>query len=102
MFHFSFLKQKYFNHSTDYSILKYLNFFFIHRRVLKPFLYYTGSVNMVSCINLAPKNALLHRMTCFTYEAIESAFEMNYEDWKYQTLPDLIASKVEIYNYSDI
>ena len=41
-------------------------------------------------------------MTCFTYEAIESAFEMNYEDWKYQTLPDLIASKVEIFNISDI
>ena len=74
----------------------------LNRRVLRPFLFYTGSVNVVAAINLAPENALLNRMSNLDYKSMETALRMSYEDWKYQNLPDFIESKVEIFNSSNL
>ena len=63
------------------------------RRVLKPFLYNTGSINMNSALVLAPENGFLHRVSGFTYNGLTSALSVLYENYSYETLPDIIASK---------
>ena len=42
------------------------------RRVLKVFLYGTGSINMNATHTLAPENAFLHRMTGLTFDGFSS------------------------------
>ena len=63
------------------------------RRILKPFLYNTGAINMQSTFALAPEYALLHRMTGLTYEGFKFGLSHLFDSYTYETLPDLIESK---------
>jgi hypothetical protein len=63
------------------------------RKVMKVFLYRTGSINSNANILLAQDKGLLHRMTGFTYKGFSAGLSLLYEDFKYETLPEIIASK---------
>jgi len=63
------------------------------RQVMKVFLYGTGAINNNANILLAQDKGLLHRMTGFTYKGFSSGLSLLFEDFKYETLPEMIASK---------
>jgi len=63
------------------------------RQVMKVFLYGTGAINNNANILLMQDKGLLHRMFGFTYKGFSSLLSLTYEDFKYETLPEMVASK---------
>jgi len=63
------------------------------RQVMKVFTYGTGAINNVANTLLMQDKGLFHRMFGFTYKGFSSMLSSLYEDFKYETLPEMVASK---------
>ena len=62
---------------------------------MKPFLFYSGAINLVSAIYLAQENALLHRSTGFEFRGgLDMGFRYFASNFKYETFPEKMESRV--------
>lgn len=63
------------------------------RRLMKIFIYNTGTINFRSTLVLYPEDSILHRGTALEYDSLLSVIQSTVAQFKYESFPQYLASK---------